>query len=121
MADRRVGGVIFLKTDGEIRQAKGSFTYNLGENKREAVVGADNTHGYKSTPQVAYIEGAITDSADLDLRSLLQFSDGTVTLELANEKVIVLSEAWYAADGNVTTDEGEIEVRFEGISAREVR
>ena len=41
---------------------RGTFTYHLGIPKREAVIGPDRVHGYKEMPQVAYIEGAITES-----------------------------------------------------------
>jgi hypothetical protein len=82
-------------------------------------VGADAVHGYKEVPQVPFIEGKITDSSDLDLAELCDVVDATVTLELANGKVIVLRDAWYAGEGTVDTDEGEIGVRFEGKSADE--
>lgn len=121
MPNRRVGGIIFFKVDGELFQAKGAFSYNLGVNKREAIVGADVVHGFKEEPQVAMIEGAITDSDELDLEQFLNIRDATATLELANGKVFVLRECFYAGDGNVTTDEGEIEVRFEGIRGEEIR
>lgn len=121
MANRRVGGIIFLKVDGELFQAKGEFTYNIGVPKREAVVGQDAVHGFKEEPQVAMLEGSITDSDDLDLQAFVEVRDATITLELANGKIIVLREAFYAADGNVTSSEGEIEVKFEGISGEEVR
>lgn len=120
MANRRAGGQIFIKVDGEQFQAKGSFTYNLGKEKREAIVGSDQVHGFKALPQVPMIEGAITDSDELNLEALLLIRDATIQLELANGKIIVLRDAWYAADGNVTTEEGEIEVKFEGIDAEEI-
>lgn len=118
--NRRVGGILFLKVNGALLQAKGEFTYNLGKPKREAIVGQDTTHGYKETPQVAMIEGSVTDKDDLSLENLVLTKDATVTVELANGKTIVLREAWFAADGNVTSSEGEIEVRFEGIDAEEI-
>ena len=121
MANRRVGGIIFVKVDGQLFNAKGAFDYNLGVLKREAVAGQDAIHGFKEVPQVPMIEGTITDDSDLNLQSLLETRDATVTIELANGKVIVLQEAWYAADGNVNTEEGEVEVRFEGISAEEIK
>jgi hypothetical protein len=120
MANRRVGGIIFIKVDGSLLNAKGEFTYNLGIPKRTGVVGQDATHGFSEVPQIAYIEGTITDTDELDVESLLETRDATVTLELANGKTIVLSEAYYAADGAVTTAEGEIEARFEGIRAEEL-
>jgi hypothetical protein len=117
----RLAGIISVKLNGEIKQAKGNWTYNLGEPKREAIVGADRTHGFKELPQVAFIEGEITDQSDLDLKGLLRTDDSTMTLELANGKVILLRNAWYASEGNVQTEEANIAVRFEGMSAEEVR
>ena len=121
MANRRVGGLIFIKVDGELFQAKGEFTYNINPVKRESVVGQDTIHGFKEEPKVQFIEGAITDSDELDLQGFQRIRDATVTLELANGKVIVLREAFYAADGDVTSSEGEIQVRFEGIDSDEIR
>lgn len=120
MSERK-GGIIFVKIDGEIQDAKGNFTYNLGKPKREAIVGSDQVHGFKETPQVAFIEGEITDRQTLDLERLVTTEDATVTLELANGKVISLRNAWYASEGTGNTDEGNIAVRFEGKSGEEIK
>ena len=77
------------------------------------IVGADSVHGYKETPQVAFIEGEITDNLGLDLDKLVTGEGVTITLELANGKVISLAEAWYAAEGTGNTDEGNLSVRWE--------
>lgn len=113
MSQRR-GGIISVKTGDQVQDAKGSFSWNLGRPKREGIVGADGMHGYKETPQPGYIEGAFTDRGTLDLNALVTMADATVTLETANGKVIVLRNAYYAGDGTVTSEEGEIAVRFEG-------
>lgn len=118
---RRIGGVLFAKVDGSQLQAKGSWEYLINPTKKEMVAGSDSIHGYKEMPQVPYIQGAITDSADLDLEALQALNDSTITLELANGKVIVLRNAIYAADGVGSTEEGEVEVRFEGLSGEEIR
>ena len=117
----RLAGIISLKVSGEIRQAKGSFTYNLGKPKRDAIVGHDRVHGYKEIPQTPFIEGEITDQSNLDLAAMLTADGQTVTLELANGKVILLRDAWYAGEGDVETEEANIAVRYEGMSAEEVR
>lgn len=116
----RKGGIIQFQLNGVLQDAKGNFTYNLGRPKREPLVGADGVHGYKETPQVAFIEGEITDRGTLDLNGLVTMKDATVTLELANGKVIALRDAWYASEGTGNTEEGNIGVRFEGASAEEV-
>jgi len=120
MANKRIGGIIFLKVGGEGFQAKGSFTYNIGVPKKEMVAGSDSIHGFTEKPQVPFIEGQITDNDELDLQALRQARDITVTLELSNGKVIVVEESVESSDGNGTTEEGELEVRFEGIRGREV-
>lgn len=120
MANRRVGGILFFKIDGQLFNAKGEFTYDIGVPKREAVVGVDAVHGFKEEPKVPFIEGAITDTDETDLESLFNFRDGTATLELANGKVIVIREAFYAGDGTATSSEGEVTVRIEGIRGEEV-
>ena len=116
----RVGGIIELKIDGAIYNAKGNFTYNLGRPMREGVIGADAVHGFKETPQVAFIEGEITDRADMSLDSLTGTTGATVYLRLANGKIIVLRDAWFAGEGTGNTEEGNIAVRFEGMSGEEV-
>ena len=120
MASNRRAGTLFFKVDGVQRDAKGNFTYNLGAPKREMIVGPDRVHGYKEMPKVPFIEGEITDANDLDVLVFQNLTDSSVTLELANGKVIVLHDAAYCHDGNVQTEEANIGVRFEGISAEEV-
>jgi hypothetical protein len=119
MSQRRAG-LIQLQVNGEIHDAKGSFSYNLGRPMREAMIGADRVHGYKETPQIAFIEGAITDRGTLDVAALASGRDLTVTLSLANGKVIVLRDAWFAGEGTASTEEAEIPVRWEGSNAEEI-
>jgi hypothetical protein len=109
-----------VQVNGEIYDAKGSWSYNLGRPKREAVIGADGVHGFKETPQAAFIEGAITDRGTLDLGALATGRDLTITLTLGNDKVVSLTGAWFAGEGTGTTEEGEVAVRWEGANAEEV-
>jgi hypothetical protein len=87
---------------------------------REAIIGSDGVHGYRETPQVAFIEGALTDRGSLDLSALVRGRDQTVTLSLSNGKVIVLKDAWFAGEGTTSTEESEIAVRWEGAGAEEI-
>lgn len=116
-----LAGLIEVAVNGNLLQAKGNFNYNLGANKRDAIVGSDRVHGYKELPQVPMIEGEVTDSPDLDVEALVKTKDATITLSLANGKVIVLREAWYAHEGNIGSEEANIPIRFEGMSCEEVR
>ena len=119
MSQRR-GGIIKVQVDGEVYDAKGNWTYNLGRPKREEIVGSDAIHGYKETPQAPFIEGEITDRQTMDLNKLVTLKNATVTLELANGKVIGLNDSYYAGDGTGNTEEGNIQVRFVGLTADEI-
>lgn len=123
MANKRVGGVVELKIDGNQYRVKGNFTYGLGKNQREAIVGHDGVHGYKELPTVPFIEGEITDAPELSLDRLANVTDATVTLSLANGKVIALREAWFTNPDGLTaqTEEGVITFRMEGLQAEEIR
>lgn len=115
------GGMLYLLVNGRRYDAKGEFTYNLGLPKRTPILGPDGTHGWYTEPQVAFIEGAFTDKRGLDLSTVLNTVDATVTLELQIGKVIVLRQACYAGEGSVKPKEGEVAARFEGLSAEEIR
>lgn len=113
----RIGGVIEIKANGQTIAAKGdSFTYNTGQVKREMVKGADRVHGTKSMIQVPFIEGATSDLPDVNTEDLKNLENATVILNLNNGKTVVLRDAAYTAEGDGTTEEGEIQLRFEGIS-----
>ena len=113
-------GKIHFYVNGQLMRAKGAFTYNIGNDIKKKIVGADKVHGTKITPQVPFIEGKVTDGSDVDLAQL-QKAEGTITLELMKGKTIAIYEADYASEGTCETDEGEIPVRFEGASGREIK
>lgn len=120
MSQRRAG-IISVAVNGVRYDAKGNYTYNLGRPLREEIVGSDGVHGFKETPQAAFIEGEITDRSDMDLDALVSLTGATVTLELGNGKVIALRDAFFAGEGTGNTEEANIAVRFVGASAEEIR
>lgn len=117
---QRKAGLIQVQVNGEIYDAKGNFSYNLGRPVREAIVGSDGVHGYKETPQVAFIEGEFTDRGSLDLAALTAIEGATVTLDLGNGKQIALYRAWFAGEGTGNSEDANIAVRFEGKAAEEI-
>lgn len=121
MSNLRAGRIEF-KIDGQRLDAKGSFTYGLGQDSREAVIGSDGVHGFKATPQVAFIEGEITDHPLLSYSDLVRVDGVTVTLRLGNQKSIILNEAWFAGEGQGQTEDANLAVRFESrLSATEMK
>lgn len=119
----RVGGIIQLKVNGEYLNAKGNFTYGYGKETRTTIKGSDKIHGYTSEVGVPFIEGEITDDGELSMDTIASIIDGTVTLELGNGKIFALYSAWSVNPDGISgqTEEGNIGIRFEGKSAKEVR
>lgn len=118
----RRSGIIHLKINGTGYESKGSFKYSLGIPKREALLGSDGTViGFKETAQVPFLEGEIYDSKAIDLKLLCSLDDGTATLSLANGKMIILRNCWFAGTGEAQTEESNITFRLEGRSAEEVK
>lgn len=118
-AEQRRAGIISVQINGEVQDAAGDFEYNLGALKRETMIGVDKVHGFKETPQAPFIKGTIRDRKTLDLKALASMEDVTVTLQLANGKVVVLRNAWFDGDGTAKVDDASIEVSFSGMSAEE--
>lgn len=116
---KKVGGIISLKVNGIIFNAKGAFTWSKGAPTRETVIGVDGIHGFKDQITVPNIEGSITDTDGLNLDDLENFVDETVTLELPSGKLFSLYNAFFTNPDGLSgnTEEGEIQVRFEGQRA----
>lgn len=114
----RVGGTIQIAVDGEVIQAVGSWTYNEGSPIREAQVGADRVHGYMEKPQAPFIEGQGRFTSDVDIASLKNKTNATILMNLPNDKVFTLTGAWFAGQGDITTEDGAINVRYEGLNGR---
>lgn len=119
MSQRR-GGMIEVKVGSVMQEAAGAFDFGLGNGVREALVGSARVAGYIEKPQPAYIDGEVFDTPDLDLKALMSVDGETVTLTLANGKVVILRDAWFAGDGKGETAEGKIKVRFESKTPAEV-
>ena len=113
-------GIIQFQIDGEVYQAVGNFTYNVGGEDRETQMGADGLHGYSVQRQAAHIEGEIREHSTLDLNAVKHARNATVTLELAGGKTIVLADAFQVNEMDANTEEGNIPIRFEGEEAQEV-
>jgi len=75
-------GKITVKMGGVVLEATGSFTFNLGHDKRAAIVGSDRVQGCAGQPQVPSVEDAGTDGVHVYLTAQLDGEDLMVTLDL---------------------------------------
>lgn len=117
----RIAGVAYVKYNGRHVPAKGSWTVGFNRIKREGIAGQDGVHGYKEVPQVPYIEGEVSTTAEVSMVDFVNIQDATVQLEHANGKVYVLRNAWTAENYENNTEDGKFKVKFEGMSIDELQ
>jgi hypothetical protein len=115
-----VAGTVYLRIDGRQYRARSEIKVNAVNIEREGVIGQDGVHGYIERPALPFIEGKMTDSADLSTQLLAQQCNVSVTIELLNGKNYVLRNAWCTKAAPVDTTDGSIEFRFEGRAMEEL-
>lgn len=119
MASQRIAGFCFFKIDGAQYPARGDFEYQPLDTSKEGVAGQDGVHGYKEMPVIPHIKGKVTDLGGISVQALQALTDSTVTLELANGKVVILRDAWVKGEIAVNSQDGSYEITLEGKSCIE--
>jgi hypothetical protein len=115
MADNRVAGIFYVKVNGALVSASGAWTYNLGKPKGETILDTTGKSvGLKETPQIGFIEGNIINTRELDLDAIISLRDATCTLELANGKVILVSNGNQVGEGTANAEDATVPIRIEG-------
>jgi hypothetical protein len=84
--------------------------------ERTMLAGQDGIHGYQELPRVPWIEGDISTIPTYDVRQLDGMVDVTVHAALANGWNFTLNQAICKAGLEQNTRDGQMRVRWEGIS-----
>ena len=109
----RISGTFYLKINNKLLHASGEFSFSQGIPKREAVLSSNSHVGYREEQTTAFVEGDLIDK-DINHTELFNTVDATITLELANGKTFVLSNAYCCGDTKASTDGKIAGIRFEG-------
>jgi hypothetical protein len=115
-----IGGIAYLRVNGRQYLLRGDLNYAPGDRERESKTGMDGIHGFGERVIPPFVEGNLTDTADLTVKDFQNMTDVTVTVELGNRKQFVLSNAWTVNRSEVDADEGQFPVRFEGMKGEEI-
>ena len=116
---QRFAGIAFLLVDGNQMALRGNFTVSPSVVARTMIAGQDGIHGYQELPRVPYIEGDISTVPNLNLLDLEAQVNVTVVAQLANGKQYALGQASCKADLEANTRDGQVRVRWEGVSCSE--
>lgn len=117
---QRVAGIAYLRVDGTQYPLRGNFTVSPSAVERKGIAGQDYVHGYQEMPRVPFIEGDVTLVPGLLLEDVEAVTDATVQADLANGSSYILRGAWCVSAFEAQTGEGQVKVRFEGLSCEEV-
>lgn len=118
--DPPLGGVAFLRVNGQQYQLRGNLKVGPVTEDASYVAGQDGVHGYITKPAIPYIEAELSDSAGLSVLDLVGMRGGTVTAELANGKVYVLTAAIFSGATAIETADAKISGKWEGRTCKEI-
>ena len=120
MADNYIAGTAFMAVDGKTVMLIGEFAYRVTQMNNESLVGMDGVHGVKGSFATGMIKGKLRDQGDLSMSDVVNALDVTVTVELANGKVIVGRNMWRAGEPvEVDADDASYSIQWEGADVRD--
>jgi Phage tail tube protein len=118
---QRFAGVALVMVDGQQLPLRGNFTVSPTSVERTMIAGQDRVHGYQELPRVPYIEGDISTTDQISWEDIEAQVDVTVIAQLANGFQYTLSEATCKGAFENNTRDGQVRVRWEGVTCDEVR
>jgi hypothetical protein len=116
----RFAGIALCMVDGNQMALRGNFTVSPSVIERTMIAGQDGIHGYQELPRVPYIEGDISTVPALNLADLANQVNVTVVAQLANKKQYTLGQACSKAGFDANTRDGQVRVRWEGVTCSEI-
>lgn len=110
----RIGGTCYFKIDGLQLSLTGDVEVSMNTRIKESVIDLAGGVDYKEKHRAPYISGTFTVPKDFPVRKITSSDQMTITAELANGQVYVLSNAWLEGEANHNAVEGTIKLKFSG-------
>lgn len=110
----RIGGTCYFKIDGQQLSLTGGIEVPMNTVVRDDVVGLDGSVDYKETHRAPYIKGTFKVPKNYPVKKIISADTMTITSELANGQVYVLSGSWLHGEANHNAEEGTVEMEFHG-------
>jgi hypothetical protein len=111
--NQRLGGTNFLNIDG-IAYLLIEQSWRVSTPTRESAKGQDGIHGYIEKPEVGRIRGKLRDWAGNSVTLIGQTTNSQITISLANGKTVIGVGMWITELGEVSGEDGGLDVTFEG-------
>ena len=108
---KKVAGTVYAKVDGGQLTVTGGVECPLSDKKRETVAAGF----FKEEDLPPYVKLTAIDDPDLPIKQIMASTNSTITAELANGRVYVLSGAYVIGEPSSKGDDGTIEFEWNGI------
>ncbi|MCZ0823712.1 phage tail tube protein [Dickeya solani] len=110
----RIAGTCYIKVDGLQLSASGGIEVPMNTTQKDDVVGLDGSVDYKETHRAPYVKATFKIPGDFPIDKLISSDSMTITAEMANGMIYVLSSAWVHGEINHNAEEGTADVEFHG-------
>lgn len=110
----RIAGTCYIKVDGLQLSATGGIEVPMNTKVKDDVIGLAGDVDYKETHRAPYTKATLKVPKDFPVDKLTQSDQMTITSELANGQVYVLSSAWVHGELNHNAEEGTVDAEFHG-------
>ncbi len=114
----RIAGICYVKVDGEQIEVAGSVTVSISMFEKEGLSGLTGVAGYKEIPRIPSIEVEAYLIPGFPINKLEAMNNATITAELANGQVAVLSGAWLTGAIEAKAAEGTTTLKFQGLEGK---
>jgi len=116
----KIGGTAYLTQDGAQLPLGSALSFSPGRVERERKIGLSGSGGDVETPRPATLSCSLLYRGSLDLESLLESSNSTLTVELNNGCVWLLQGASITNGADIDAAAGEITLEFADDVARQI-
>jgi len=110
----RLAGTVYVKVDGQQLSLTGGIEVPMNTVVRDDVIGLAGDVDYKETHRAPYTKGTFKVPKNFPINKLTTSDQMTITSELANGMVYVLSSAWLHGEANHNAEEGTADLEFHG-------
>ena len=110
----KIAGTTFFKVDGQQLSLTGGIEVPMNTKVRDDVIGLAGDVDYKETHRAPYTKGTFKVPKNFPISKLTDSDQMTITSEMANGMVYVLSEAFLFGEANYNPEEGTVDLEFHG-------
>lgn len=110
----KIAGTCYIKVDGLQLSATGGVEVPMNTKLKENMVGLDGSVDYKETSRAPYTKLTAKVPKGFPRDKIANSDDMTITSELANGDVYVLSGAFVEGELNHNPEDGTVDIQFTG-------